>query len=148
MAVTQERVKCQRTVKLTVTVGDHIPTWAHGPVAAERMALMAAILRDPNPIHFDPATRDDGEPNLRINQGPLNVGYIANMLTNWAGPASIKRLRVRFIANVFEGDHVEASGVVTAVTADGGQHFAECDVRLIRSDGDLLLTGTAVVRTS
>ena len=54
---------------------------------------MAAILRDPNPIHFDPATRDDGEPNLRINQGPLNVGYIANMLTNWAGPGSIKRLR-------------------------------------------------------
>jgi acyl dehydratase len=70
------------------------------------------------------------------------------MLTNWAGPGSIKRLRVRFIANVFEGDHVEASGVVTAVTADSGEHFAECDVRLIRSDGDLLLTGTAVVRTS
>jgi acyl dehydratase len=111
------------------------------------MALMAAILRDPNPIHFDPAARADGEPDLRINQGPLNVGYIANMLTNWAGPGSIKRLRVRFIANVFEGDHVEASGVVTAVTADGGQHFAECDVRLIRSDGDLLITGTAVVRT-
>ena len=148
MAVPQERVKFQRTVKLSVTVGDHIPTWPHGPVTAERMALMAAILRDPNPIHFDPAARADGEPNLRINQGPLNVGYIANMLTNWAGPGSIKRLRVRFIANVFEGDHVEASGVVTAVTADGGQHFAECDVRLIRSDGDLLITGTAVVRTS
>ncbi len=147
MAVPQERVKFQRTVKLSVTVGDHIPTWPHGPVTAERMALMAAILRDPNPIHFDPAARADGEPDLRINQGPLNVGYIANMLTNWAGPGSIKRLRVRFIANVFEGDHVEASGVVTAVTADGGQHFAECDVRLIRSDGDLLITGTAVVRT-
>ena len=147
MAVPQERVKFQRTVKLSVTVGDHIPTWPHGPVTAERMALMAAILRDPNPINFDPAARADGEPDLRINQGPLNVGYIANMLTNWAGPGSIKRLRVRFIANVFEGDHVEASGVVTAVTADGGQHFAECDVRLIRSDGDLLITGTAVVRT-
>ena len=147
MAVPQERGKFQRTVKLSVTVGDHIPTWPHGPVTAERMALMAAILRDPNPIHFDPAARADGEPDLRINQGPLNVGYIANMLTNWAGPGSIKRLRVRFIANVFEGDHVEASGVVTAVTADGGQHFAECDVRLIRSDGDLLITGTAVVRT-
>ena len=48
----------------------------------------------------------------------------------------------------FEGDHVEASGVVTAVTADGGENFVECDVRLVRSGGDLLLTGTAVVRTS
>jgi acyl dehydratase len=148
VVVPQERVKSQRTVKLSVTVGDRIPTWSHGPVSAERMALMAAILRDPNPIHFDPAARDDGETNLRINQGPLNVGYIANMLTNWAGPCSIKRLRVRFVANVFEGDHVEASGVVTAVTADGGENFVECDVRLVRSGGDLLLTGTAVVRTS
>jgi len=111
------------------------------------MALMTAILRDPNPIHFEPATSDDGT-NPRINQGPLNVGYVANMLTNWAGPGSIRRLQVRFVANVFEGDHVEASGVVTAITGDSDETLAECDVQLVRSNGDLVLTGTAVVETS
>ena len=132
---------------MKVAVGDPLPVWSHGPVTPERMALMTAILRDPNPIHFEPATSDDGT-NLRINQGPLNVGYVANMLTNWAGPGSIRRLQVRFVANVFEGDHVEASGVVTAITGDSDETLAECDVQLVRSNGDLVLTGTAVVKTS
>ena len=129
-------------------VGDRIPVWSHGPVTPERMALMAAILRDPNPIHFEPANSDDGETSLRINQGPLNVGYVANMLTSWAGPDSIKRLRVRFVANVFEGDDVEASGVVTAIADDPDGAVAECDVQLVRSNGELVLTGTAIVRIS
>ena len=133
---------------MSVMVGDRIPVWSHGPVTPERMALMAAILRDPNPIHFEPATTGGEETSLRINQGPLNVGYIANMLTNWAGPDSIKRLRVRFVANVFEGDDVEASGVVTAMADDSDEAFAECDVQLVRSNGDLVLTGTAIVKVS
>ena len=130
---------------MSVMVGDRIPVWSHGPVAPERMALMAAILRDPNPIHFEPAATGGDEKGLRINQGPLNVGYIANMLTSWAGPDSIKRLRVRFVANVFEGDDVEASGVVTAIAEDPDGALAECDVQLVRSNGDLVLTGTAII---
>ena len=133
---------------MSVMVGDRIPVWSHGPVTPERMALMAAILRDPNPIHFEPSTAGSEETSLRINQGPLNVGYVANMLTSWAGPDSIKRLRVRFVANVFEGDDVEASGVVTAIADDSDGTLAECDVQLVRSNGELVLTGTAIVRIS
>ena len=133
---------------MSVMVGDRIPVWSHGPVAPERMALMAAILRDPNPIHFQPSTAGSEETSLRINQGPLNVGYVANMLTSWAGPDSIKRLRVRFVANVFEGDDVEASGVVTAIAEDPDGALAECDVQLVRSNGDLVLTGTAIIAIS
>ena len=133
---------------MSVMVGDRIPVWSHGPVDPERMALMAAILRDPNPIHFQPSTAGSEETSLRINQGPLNVGYVANMLTSWAGPDSIKRLRVRFVANVFEGDDVEASGVVTAIVDDPDGALAECDVQLVRSNGVLVLTGTATVKIS
>ena len=46
---------------MSVMVGDRIPVWSHGPVTPERMALMAAILRDPNPIHFEPATTGGDE---------------------------------------------------------------------------------------
>ena len=133
---------------MSVVSGDRIPVWSHGPVTPERMALMAAILRDPNPIHFEPSTTGGDEQGPRINQGPLNVGYIANMLTSWAGPDSIRRLRVRFVANVFEGDDVEASGVVTAIADGPDGTLAECDVQLVRSNGDLVLTGTATIRLS
>jgi hypothetical protein len=98
------------------------------------MKLYAALARDPTPIHWD---RSGGPV---INQGPLNVGYVANMLMAWAGPESIRELAVRFTDNVLEGEIAVAGGVVTAV--DDG--VAECEVWL-DCDGRRALDGTATV---
>ena len=38
---------------MTVRVGDRIPEWIMPEVSAERMRTMAALLRDPNPLHWD-----------------------------------------------------------------------------------------------
>lgn len=104
---------------------------------------MAAILRDPYPVHWD---RDSNERlglgGRVINQGPLNLGYIANMLMAWAGPSSIRRLTVSFGAPVLDGDEVTAHGSVRA-RQDG---IAECDVWLARGD-ERVVTGTALVAT-
>ena len=35
--------------------GMRLPEWRLDSVSADRMKLLAAILRDPNPIHWDPA---------------------------------------------------------------------------------------------
>ena len=57
------------------------------------MKTMAAILRDPYPIHWDrQATAALGLGGRTVNQGPLNLGYIANMLMAWAGDDAIRRL--------------------------------------------------------
>ena len=80
-----------------------------------RMKTMAAILRDPYPIHWDPeAARSAGQGGRTVNQGPLNVGYIANMLMAWAGPEAVRRLSVRFHGRVFDGDRVVAGGGLLA----------------------------------
>lgn len=114
-------------------IGDEIPPWALPDVSPEPMKLYAALARDPTPIHWaqQPA----------INQGPLNVGYIANMLIAWTGPASIKELDVRFTDNVLAHDHVTAKGVVTSVEGD----TVHCDVWLERQDGRRAVQGTATV---
>jgi len=100
------------------------------------MKLYAALIRDPTPIHWDRRVADPV-----INQGPMNVGYIINMLMAWAGPASIKDLDARFTDNVLDGDTVTARGVVTAV--DDGE--AVCDVWLEKQDGTKAVQGTATV---
>ena len=75
-----------------------------------------------------------------INQGPTNLSYIVEMLARaFGGYDRIRRLTTRFTANVFEGDFVTASGIVTAVE-DG---IAVCDVWLDRSDGERAISGTA-----
>ena len=126
-------------------VGDHVPEWAMEWVDPGRMKTMAAILRDPYPVHWDRAGNERiGFGPRVINQGPLNVAYIANMLMSWAGPSSIRRLTVSFAEPVLDGDRVIAHGVVTAVHESAPDPTAECEVWLER-DGRRVVTGTAVV---
>lgn len=121
--------------------GPSIPEWDMPAVDAARMRTMAAILRDPYPVHWDRAANERlGLGGRVINQGPLNLGYIANMLMAWAGPASVRRLAVAFGRPVLDGDHVVAGGSVREVV-DGVAH---CDVWLRRGD-ERVVVGTAEV---
>ena len=70
------------------------------------MKTLAAILRDPNPIHWDQEeVVRRGLGNRVINQGPTNLGYVMNMLMAWAGQDCLEQINVRFTATVEEGDH-------------------------------------------
>ena len=123
-----------------------IPEWRLDAVTPERMKLLAAILRDPNPIHWDRAeVAARGLGDRLINQGPTNVGYVCNALAAWAGPTALRSLTVRFTSNVFDGDTVVAGGVVTAIDDTGPRRLAACDVWLDRGDGTRAITGHAVV---
>ena len=121
--------------------GTQIPPWQMPSVDAARMKTMAAILRDPYPVHWDRTANEHlGLGGRVINQGPLNLGYVANMLMAWAGPASIRRLSVSFGRPVLDGDHVVAGGCVRDII-DGIGH---CDVWLARGH-ERVVTGTAEV---
>jgi len=131
---------------MRVAVGDAITGWVMERVTPERMRTVAAILRDPNPIHWDrEATRALGLEGRLINQSPTNLGYVINMLIAFAGPACVRRLRVGFPRPVFDGDRVEAGGRVRAIHEQDGCKVAECEVWLDREDGSRAIEGTAWV---
>jgi acyl dehydratase len=115
----------------------------------EKMKTTAALLQDPNPIHFDVrAVQALGLGDRPVNQGPLNMGYVMNMLAAFTGSHDcLRRFRVRFLANVAAGDRVRATGVVTALRASEGLsgYLAECDVDLSIVGGRAVLRGTATV---
>jgi acyl dehydratase len=131
---------------MQVKVGDTIPEWDMPRVAAERMRTMAAILRDPNPVHWDRKTVAKlGYGDHTINQGPLGLSYMVNMLHEWTGPYSIRRLVMRFPHAVLDEDHVIAQGVVTQVREENGERLADCEIWLRREGIDKPLEGTATV---
>ena len=131
---------------MQVNVGDSIPEWDMPSVLPERMRTMAAILRDPNPVHWDrKMVARMGLGERTINQGPLGLSYMVNMLHEWTGPYSIRRLVMRFPHAVLDGDHVIAQGVVTGVREENGERLADCDVWLHREGVDKPLEGTATV---
>lgn len=129
---------------MNVQVGDEVPAWTMQSVDPARMKTMAAILRDPYPVHWDRAANERiGLGGRVINQGPLNLGYIVNMLHAWTGPGSVRRLTVSFGRPVLDGDRVVARGRVTSLQS-GDEPRATCDVWLER-DGETVVTGVAVV---
>ena len=113
-------------------------------VRPEPMKVMAAILRDPNMIHLDPAeTARLGMGDRVVNQGPLNLGYVHSMLAGYAGGAGRIRSTVfRFHGPVHAGDRVVASGVVTGPADAGG---VGCAVWLDVEGGRRAVSGTAVI---
>lgn len=132
---------------MTIEIGTKIPPYEVASVSAEKMKTMAALLADPNPIHWDTRiTGALGIGNRPVNQGPLNMGYIMTMLNKWAGGRDrIKNFRVRFLGNVLAGDHLRATGIVTAVRQEENRRIAECNVILQVVGGDEVLSGIATV---
>ena len=128
--------------------GDRIPEWVMPRVAPERMRTMAAILRDPNPIHWDReavASLPLGLGRRTINQGPLGLSYMVNMLHAWAGPECIRRILMRFPQVVLDGECVIARGEITALRTARNEQLAECRIWLEHQDRGVLLEGTATV---
>jgi acyl dehydratase len=130
---------------VNVEPGTVIPPWSMEFVDPARMRTMAALLRDPYPVHWDrEGNAAIGLAGRVINQGPLNLGYLVNMLLAWAGPASIRRLTVSFGRPVLDGDHVVAFGEVRDLLEVEGEARAVCDVRLQRGN-EVVVSGSAVV---
>ena len=129
-------------------VGDRIPEWVMAEVSAQRMRTMAAILRDPNPIHWDReavAALPLALGKRTINQGPLGLGYMINMLHAWAGPQCIRRIIMHFEQVVLDNERVIARGEITALREERGEQLATCRIWLEHQERGILLEGTAVV---
>ena len=128
-------------------VGDELPRRIIESVSAEKMKTMAALLSDPNTIHWDTDdVRRLGLGDRPVNQGPNNMGYVIDMLAGWAGgPAGFRRLKVRFLGNVFAGDRLVAGGKVTAVRPVPEGRLVDCEVWLARDGVEPALAGTATV---
>lgn len=111
-------------------------------VGAAPMRIMAEVLCDPNPIHLDPvAAAAAGLGDRVINQGPANLAYIFNMLREAFPQYRIASFDSRFLANVRDGDIVEAGGVVRSVDAAG----ILCDAWLRSTNGTDAVRASALL---
>jgi acyl dehydratase len=80
------------------------------------MKAWAVFLADPNPIHLNvEVVKAKGLGDRVINQGPMNVAFMMNMLMAAFPGATIEAMDSRFLDNVYGGDKVTAQGAITAV---------------------------------
>ncbi|MFW0783497.1 MaoC/PaaZ C-terminal domain-containing protein [Gordonia sp. CPCC 206044] len=129
-----------------IEVGQEIPERVVD-VDPARMKTLSALMRDPNPIHFDSeSTNALGLGDRTVNQGPSNVAYVVSALGAWVGVHNVVSYRFRYLANVFAGDRVRAGGRVDEITDTTEGPIAHCAVWLDVDGGTRALEGAATVR--
>ena len=116
-----------------LTVGQGLEPYVVDSVDAEKMKVMAAILHDPNPIHFDvEVVRALGYGQRPINQGPINMAWFMACAVHFAGGRDrLLRTQMRFLG-----------GTVTAVDREAGT--VELDIECA-AGGRPVLAGSATV---
>ncbi len=127
---------------MTWSVGDSLPPFVIPGASPDAMKNWAVFLADPNPIHLDvEVVKAKGLGDKRINQGPMNVAFMMNMLMAAFPGCRIEAMDSRFLDNVYEGDHLTATGTVTAV--DGNR--LSCEFTLDVADRGPVNSGTATL---
>lgn len=101
--------------------GDEIPPLAKDAVTKLQLLHYAGASGDDNLIHTDVETaRAVGLQDV-IAHGMLSMGFLGQLVTDYAGPGSVRRLAVRFSRMVQLGDRLTCRGVVEKVDpAEGG----------------------------
>ncbi len=128
---------------MTHAVGDMLPPFVIESVSPDAMKDWAVFLADPNPIHLDAAVvKAKGLGDKVINQGPINVAYMMNMLLAAFPGGRIEAMDSRFLDNVYAGDRVVAAGTITAVDADR----IDCAFTLDADGRGTVNAGTATIR--
>jgi 3-hydroxybutyryl-CoA dehydratase len=129
---------------MSYAVGDPLPEFVVEAVSAQAMKQWAVFLADPNPIHLDvEVVKAKGLGDRVINQGPINVAYMMNMLMAAFPGATIEAMESRFLDNVYGGDKVTARGTITAV--EGNR--ISCEFVLDVEGRGAVNSGTATILT-
>ena len=127
-------------------VGDSLPPLIKGPLTREWIKKYADASGDHNPIHIDDKFATSfGLPSV-IAHGMLDMAFVAQHVTDWAGlNGDLKRIRVRFVANVKPGDTVTCKGKVKEKKVEAGRKTVQCELWAENQKGEQVITGQAEV---
>lgn len=142
---------------LSMDVGGPYPiTHARGLRVAQTIARRVLINRthivryagasgDFAPIHHDEAlAREFGNPSV-FAHGMVSGGIIGSMVTDWLGPANIRRLVTRFIGMVFPGDAIDYRVSIVALQEQDGVQNIDLQLQASNQRAEIVLTGSARV---
>jgi acyl dehydratase len=129
-----------------VRVGDELPALAKTPVDRVQLVRYAGASGDFNPVHVDEThARALGMPSVYA-PGMLIMGFLGQLITDWARGGQLRRYSVRFVKMVWPGDTIVCKGRVTDRYGEAGRYFTEVDLWAENQKGELVMKGQAIVQ--
>lgn len=128
-----------------VNVGDALPGFETPPLSRLTLALYCGASGDHNPIHVDIDFAHAAGMKDVIAHGMLSMGWLARVLTNWVPQTALREYSVRFAAMTFVGERIRCEGKVVEKFERNGERCARVELHTTNQDGQVKLTGEAVV---
>lgn len=112
-----------------------------------QLVMYAGASGDYNPLHTDElyTTQSAGYPST-FAHGMLTMGMTGRVVTNFVGPANVRKFGVRFTNQVWPGDTLTGKATVEAVREENGEHLVDLALETVNQDGKTVITGTATAR--
>jgi acyl dehydratase len=114
-----------------------------GPITQTDIVRYAGASGDFNPIHHDQDyARAAGYPTV-FSIGMLQAALLATFATDWLGAETIRGFDVRFREQVWPGDVLTCSGVVTSFERGPDSATVEVELLCRRQTGRIAIAGHA-----
>ncbi len=128
-----------------VKVGDEVPPLVKGPIQQIQLTRYAGASGDFNPIHQDDEFAKAAGMGGVFAHGMLSMGFVGQVVTDWAGAGQVRKLGVRFAGLVRLKDTVTCRGRVVAKSSTDDVHLVDLEVWAENQKGDKVVTGKATV---
>jgi acyl dehydratase len=115
----------------------------YGPLTRTDFVRYQGASGDMNPIHHDEEfAKASGFPTV-FSVGMLQAGILASYLTDWLGAENVRRFDVQFREQVWPGDTLTCTAVVTSRYEENDERRVDLDVAVTRQTGGTAIKGTA-----
>ena len=128
----------------TLNVGDSHEEVVVDDLTRTQLVMYAGASGDYNPLHTDEiyTKKIAGYPTV-FAHGMLTMGLTGKMLTNYVGDGRLTKFGVRFTNQVWPGDTLTASTVVTQIHETTEALFVDLDVKTLNQKGETVVSGYA-----
>src|SRR3989440_8566927 len=127
-----------------VQVGDEIPKLVKAPVTHLQLVRYAGASGDFNPLHTDARIGEMIGTGGIIAHGMLVMGFVGQMLSDYVGPAALRKFGVRFKGMTRIDDVITCTGTITEKHEVDGEGRISGKVQATDQNGDVKVMGTFV----
>lgn len=128
-----------------IAVGDALPGFETPPISRLTLALYCGASGDHNPIHVDTDFAREAGMSDVFAHGMLSMAWLAQVLTRWVPQRNLLEYSVRFAAITHVGERITCAGTVTEKFERDGRSCVRVALTTTNQDGQLKLSGEAVL---
>ena len=127
-----------------VQVGDTISELVKPALSHIQLVRYAGASGDFNPLHTDPKFGEMVGTGGIIAHGMLIMGFVGQLLSDYVGPAALRKFGVRFRGMTRLDDVITCTGTITEKYEADGEGRIAGKVQAVDQNGDVKVSGTFV----